>query len=106
MTRGFPVKKWFKTLAATCAVIPFAQCAMAPGGNIASAAEPAKAAAAPVAVTRSEEQTFELQSLMRISYAVFCLKKKKKNKNKTTTHHLLTYNMINKTTCNTKPPSC
>src|SRR3546814_4559687 len=26
---------------------------------------------------RSEEQTYELQSLMRISYAVFCLKKKK-----------------------------
>src|SRR3546814_10271130 len=28
--------------------------------------------------TRSEEHTSELQSLMRISYAVFCLKKKKK----------------------------
>src|SRR3546814_3254903 len=34
--------------------------------------------------TRSEEHTSELQSLMRISYAVFCLKKKK-NKNKLTT---------------------
>src|SRR3546814_4242552 len=31
---------------------------------------------------RSEEHTSELQSLMRISYAVFCLKKKKKTKNK------------------------
>src|SRR3546814_8703332 len=30
--------------------------------------------------TRSEEHTSELQSLMRISYAVFCLKKKKKPK--------------------------
>src|SRR3546814_5948876 len=29
-------------------------------------------------VSRSEEHTYELQSLMRISYAVFCLKKKKK----------------------------
>src|SRR3546814_10863040 len=29
---------------------------------------------------RSEEHTSELQSLMRISYAVFCLKKKKTNK--------------------------
>src|SRR3546814_3186389 len=29
---------------------------------------------------RSEEHTSELQSLMRISYAVFCLKKKKKQK--------------------------
>src|SRR3546814_10525737 len=33
-----------------------------------------------VAVVRSEEHTSELQSLMRISYAVFCLKKKKKIK--------------------------
>src|SRR3546814_5031196 len=32
---------------------------------------------------RSEEHTSELQSLMRISYAVFCLKKKKKTKEKT-----------------------
>src|SRR3546814_4355487 len=31
-----------------------------------------------VRVTRSEEHTSELQSLMRISYAVFCLKKKNK----------------------------
>src|SRR3546814_64342 len=31
-------------------------------------------------VFRSEEHTSELQSLMRISYAVFCLKKKKKKK--------------------------
>src|SRR3546814_3013009 len=32
---------------------------------------------------RSEEHTSELQSLMRISYAVFCLKKKKTHHNKT-----------------------
>src|SRR3546814_5736426 len=31
-------------------------------------------------IDRSEEHTSELQSLMRISYAVFCLKKKKNNK--------------------------
>src|SRR3546814_5178647 len=31
---------------------------------------------------RSEEHTSELQSLMRISYAVFCLKKKRKQQNK------------------------
>src|SRR3546814_1055469 len=35
---------------------------------------------------RSEEHTSELQSLMRISYAVFCLKKKNKNKNSKTTY--------------------
>src|SRR3546814_4727278 len=33
---------------------------------------------------RSEEHTSELQSLMRISYAVFCLKKKKDNTHTTT----------------------
>src|SRR3546814_2360562 len=33
-------------------------------------------------LTRSEEHTSELQSLMRISYAVFCLKKKKKKETK------------------------
>src|SRR3546814_8340505 len=34
-------------------------------------------------ILRSEEHTSELQSLMRISYAVFCLKKKKKTKRQT-----------------------
>src|SRR3546814_3635804 len=38
---------------------------------------------------RSEEHTPELQSLMRISYAVFCLKKKKK-KQKTITKTMIT----------------
>src|SRR3546814_3188737 len=36
-----------------------------------------------LADTRSEEHTSELQSLMRISYAVFCLKKKKYTTNNT-----------------------
>src|SRR3546814_4741141 len=35
---------------------------------------------------RSEEHTSELQSLMRISYAVFCLKKKKNRNNRQTKH--------------------
>src|SRR3546814_7089550 len=35
--------------------------------------------AVPAPGPRSEEHTSELQSLMRISYAVFCLKNKKKN---------------------------
>src|SRR3546814_7588130 len=35
--------------------------------------------------SRSEEHTSELQSLMRISYAVFCLKKKKKKHNQKNT---------------------
>src|SRR3546814_2442759 len=37
------------------------------------------------AENRSEEHTSELQSLMRISYAVFCLKKKKTEKQSTST---------------------
>src|SRR3546814_4715879 len=37
---------------------------------------------------RSEEHTSELQSLMRISYAVFCLKKKKQSKKHNTSHKL------------------
>src|SRR3546814_1679799 len=36
---------------------------------------------APARFERSEEHTSELQSLMRISYAVFCLKKKKHKNN-------------------------
>src|SRR3546814_2756234 len=43
---------------------------------------------------RSEEHTSELQSLMRISYAVFCLKKKKT----TNQSSIYTTNMINKKT--------
>src|SRR3546814_7151137 len=39
------------------------------------------------AAARSEEHTSELQSLMRISYAVFCLKKKKKRQNVTNQQH-------------------
>src|SRR3546814_9543981 len=39
---------------------------------------------------RSEEHTSELQSLMRISYAVFCLKKKKQKHISTTLTHILT----------------
>src|SRR3546814_6291088 len=43
---------------------------------------------------RSEEHTSELQSLMRISYAVFCLKKKKTTDNQVTQH--ATYQQSNK----------
>src|SRR3546814_4690932 len=39
----------------------------------------------PVKAIRSEEHTSELQSLMRTSYAVFCLKKKKPSNHR---HHL------------------
>src|SRR3546814_4465185 len=41
---------------------------------------------------RSEEHTSELQSLMRISYAVFCLKKKKSTNNDAHHMHTRTHN--------------
>src|SRR3546814_2161446 len=50
---------------------------------------------------RSEEHTSELQSLMRISYAVFCLKKKKTFLIKTHQHYnqmLIEYKYMNETT--------
>src|SRR3546814_10027941 len=45
---------------------------------------------------RSEERTSELQSLMRISYAVFCLKKKKHNNTAQIIYRLLYKHMIHK----------
>src|SRR3546814_3459207 len=47
---------------------------------------------------RSEEHTSELQSLMRISYAVFCLKKKKKNKKTHITSNFLITNLTRAST--------
>src|SRR3546814_10876398 len=44
---------------------------------------------------RSEEHTSELQSLMRISYAVFCLKKKKYTTQCTTLQQVTHYNLPN-----------
>src|SRR3546814_10899150 len=49
-------------------------------------------------VVRSEEHTSELQSLMRISYAVFCLKKK------TTHHECRPHTTNNKQSSHTKMP--
>src|SRR3546814_3679415 len=59
-----------------------APCRRAPGRE---AGRPMLCAGAPAhgwrwAAVRSEEHTSELQSLMRISYAVFCLKKKKQKR--------------------------
>src|SRR3546814_7819838 len=55
---------------------------------------------------RSEEHTSELQSLMRISYAVFCLKKKNKYKHKAENHERdkKTYNTEYKLHTNREQP--
>src|SRR3546814_9141532 len=49
-----------------------------PTGHLPSCGADARRSARTALRARSEEHTSELQSLMRISYAVFCLKKKKK----------------------------
>src|SRR3546814_7835083 len=54
-------------------------------GGPASRLAAASGSPATHAAWRSEEHTSELQSLMRISYAVFCLKKKKQKKRYATT---------------------
>src|SRR3546814_10041274 len=51
---------------------------------------------------RSEEHTSELQSLMRISYAVFCLKKKNKEKNNNKKNTVTDEIECNNTTCLTQ----
>src|SRR3546814_10441715 len=53
--------------------------AFAPGWRARRARVPPASLASPYTRPRSEEHTSELQSLMRISYAVFCLKKQKKH---------------------------
>src|SRR3546814_3757936 len=63
------------------------------GGDVAQPLESPQAAPR----GRSEEHTSELQSLMRISYAVFCLKKKKNINRRTKQHIRYSINMINTT---------
>src|SRR3546814_6733023 len=64
-----------------------------------SGAESHSALTALSMLAKSEEHTSELQSLMRISYAVFCLKKKKKIHNKSN------YKLIPRTLANTTDTS-
>src|SRR3546814_2249603 len=52
-------------------------------------------------IKRSEEHTSELQSLMRISYAVFCLKKKNKQYQQTHSSITLTSNNLHQPTIQT-----
>src|SRR3546814_2632398 len=57
------------------------------------------------ALSRSEEHTSELQSLMRISYAVFCLKKKKMKITKLQNHKIVIRNQVSHQTSVEKPCS-
>src|SRR3546814_6908037 len=68
----FPYTTLFRSLASEISIAR--ACACRGSTSLAEIAEEAIADFAPA--RRSEEHTSELQSLMRISYAVFCLKKK------------------------------
>src|SRR3546814_10254459 len=94
VSAGMSRKAWkgqmpaFDTITSTRpkASTAFATKSLAVSGNATSpltaiARPPAAAiAATQLSAARSEEHTSELQSLMRISYAVFCLKQQKKKK--------------------------
>src|SRR3546814_4800102 len=69
-----------------------------PPRPVARPAASPRPAARPSPDHRSEEHTSELQSLMRISYAVFCLKKKKNNKS-ATTNRVIHSSYIPSTSC-------
>src|SRR3546814_8787951 len=72
----FPYTTLFRSASDRCEPASVAKSsAIYPGGRPSDG----KRQAEPVSTCRSEEHTSELQSLMRISYAVFCLKKKKHN---------------------------
>src|SRR3546814_7665368 len=71
----FPYTTLFRSIILRSSVRHEPQLVPAPVARPIASAEAAPAAMA----VRSEEHTSELQSLMRISYAVFCLKKKKQH---------------------------
>src|SRR3546814_3952251 len=68
-------------------------------GNKKAPAKPSQATINVLPPYRSEEHTSELQSLMRISYAVFCLKKKK---TRNTTNNTINYTDAIKTAYHNK----
>src|SRR3546814_6445388 len=65
------------------------------GAPSASSSQARRAAAFAACAFRSEEHTSELQSLMRISYAVFCLKKKTKDPLTNDKPYCMVYHKIN-----------
>src|SRR3546814_2551468 len=64
---------------------------VAPASEVVSVGSNSTSKSRPPAMkSRSEEHTSELQSLMRISYAVFCLKKNKQTVDISTKHNTMT----------------
>src|SRR3546814_6480444 len=78
-----PIRPMISNLAKLIMRPPHCVCPAATSGDSAAVGSPGISSLADLPrIERSEEHTSELQSLMRISYAVFCLKKKKKNRDK------------------------
>src|SRR3546814_9670729 len=76
------------------------RCCQRPPGAVMLAlrsASPTLSACSRPSVLRSEEHTSELQSLMRISYAVFCLNTKKHVKQHTSRHNYYKQNISKRT---------
>src|SRR3546814_4075666 len=72
-----PFLRWMSAaISSTESATPSARCSAVPQAGT----KPEDSEVEPAGTARSEEHTSELQSLMRISYAVFCLKKKKEYK--------------------------
>src|SRR3546814_9196841 len=82
-------------------VIAFARAVHADGKGETVLLVAADDEAAAAARKRSEEHTSELQSLMRISYAVFCLKKKKQNHDNAPKQKRVVHKSHNKSTNHT-----
>src|SRR3546814_2050153 len=79
MPKAWAQRRWEWPIDKTCCKIDLIMCVLSKGGGMELQKSPSHyRRVADNALLRSEEHTSELQSLMRISYAVFCLKKKKK----------------------------
>src|SRR3546814_4379043 len=74
----FPYTTLFRSLRGERGAIPASEATRAGGSVYSTTSYMSASASGTTSTARSEEHTSELQSLMRISYAVFCLKKKTK----------------------------
>src|SRR3546814_4802219 len=88
LRRSFVVKSRTKPPAPTAAHPNNSPCSSRAAYRLSSCPNPTRARR-PFPSRRSEEHTSELQSLMRISYAVFCLKKKRKKHNIHSINHTI-----------------
>src|SRR3546814_7660884 len=87
---ALPICAWMSWNVSPCTVASFSCRSSLPATRLMSGSPTIRRRRCARCCCRSEEHTSELQSLMRISYAVFCLKKKKKQ----TTLHTPQYHKV------------